>query len=94
MLQIFYRPTKGGPLVECKEIKNVPREVAGICSDLIDKKVILKGNTIFFLPDAKKDEDPIPIDAWKFVFEWITKCGEMMTDVSIKDVCLTSTVVW
>jgi len=48
----------------------------------------MRNDNIFFLPEPKKGEDPIPIAAWKFVFEWINKCGEEKTDVSIKDVWL------
>lgn len=86
MLQIWYRESKNGAMVQSKDLKNIPREAAGICSDLVDQKVIMKGGSLFYLPETRDDELPIPIEAYKYCFDWIRKCGEQQEEVGIRDV--------
>jgi len=68
--------------VKCSEIKDVPRDVATICSDYIYKKVVSQGEPYLML-----DKD-LDITACKFVFNWIKTCAEEKTVASVPEVSL------
>ncbi|KAK5084511.1 hypothetical protein LTR05_005588 [Lithohypha guttulata] len=78
MLSIIVRTAKSG-LVLCESIKNVPQDVATICSDFLFQK--LQRNPKYLLT-IEEDE----LEEFEFVFNWIKQCGEQKTVVNIENV--------
>lgn len=72
MLQIFMRDPSTRAIVPCTEIKDVPRDVATICSDYIYKKIVSQGEPYLMLDGSLGGG----LDPYKFVFDWIKTCGE------------------
>lgn len=83
MLQIFMRDPVTRAMVPCTEIKDVPRDVATICSDYIYKKIVSQGEPYLVLDNS------LGLAPYKFVFDWIKTCGQEQNVASAPEVSLT-----
>ncbi|KAK5951858.1 hypothetical protein OHC33_007151 [Knufia fluminis] len=80
MLQIFMRDPVTRAMVPCTEIKDVPRDVATICSDYIYKKIVSQGEPYLVLDNS------LGLAPYKFVFDWIKTCGQEQNVASAPEI--------
>lgn len=78
------RDPKTRAIVPCTEIKDVPRDVARICSDYIYKKTVSQGEPYLMLDDSLG----LGLAPYKFVFDWIKTCAEERSVASVPEVNL------